>query len=54
MIDSSVDEEMHNALFAFVILSSTSGLNSFLLVRIVPRYVQSLTISKLKAPVFTH
>jgi len=54
MIDSSVDEEVHNALFAFVILSSTSGFKSFLLVRIVPIYVQSLAISKFKVPVFTH
>jgi hypothetical protein len=48
MIDSSVDEEVHNALFVFVILSSTSGLNSCLLVRIVPQCVESFTVSKLK------
>lgn len=53
MIDSLVDEELHNALFMFVILSSSSGLNSFLLVRIVRRHVQSFTISKFKEPVFT-
>jgi len=39
-------EEVHNALSVFLVLSPTPGLNSFLLVRLVPRYVQSFSISK--------